>query len=122
MVLVKMLMKIALPKMGELLVMMAVTISPSRREVSSAEQLYRSPRLVSASVPPRDGGVWSQKPPYDFFHVKTPHIGEDGHRGPSGWPTRQGAPWEGGAPPTLMDSRWPRSWTSFARYFLYFLK
>ena len=39
MVLVKMLMKIALPKMGELLVMTAVTISPSRREVSLAEQL-----------------------------------------------------------------------------------
>ena len=81
MVLVKMLMKIALPKMGELLVMTAVTISPSRREVSPAEQLCRSPRLVSASVPPRDGGVWSRKPPYDFFQVKTPHIGEDGHRG-----------------------------------------
>src|SRR6187399_733870 len=100
MVLVKMLMKIALPKMGELLVMTAVTISPSRREVSPAEQLCRSPRLVSASVPPRDGGVWSRKPPSDFFQVKTPHIGEDGHRGPSGWPTRQGgSPWEGGRAP-----------------------
>ena len=90
MVLVKMLMKITLPKMGELLVMTAVTISPSRREVSPAEQLCQSPRLVSASVPPRDSGVWSRKPPYDFFQVKTPHIGEYGHRGPSGWPTRQG--------------------------------
>src|SRR6187401_3540815 len=67
MVLVKMLMKIALPKMGELLVMTTVTICPSRREVSPAEQLCRSPRLVSASVPPRDGGVCSRKPPYDFF-------------------------------------------------------
>ena len=67
-----MLMKIALPKMGELLVMTAVMISPSRREVSRAEQL------------------WSRKPPYIFFQVKTPHIGEDGHRGPAGWPTRQG--------------------------------
>ena len=37
MVLVKMLIKIALPNMGELLVMMAVTIPPSRREVSPAE-------------------------------------------------------------------------------------
>ena len=46
MVLVKMLMKIALPKMGELLVMTAVMISPSRREVSPTEQLCRSPRLV----------------------------------------------------------------------------
>ena len=49
MVLVKMLMKITLPKMGELLVMTAVTFSPSRREVSPTEQLRRSPRLV----PPR---------------------------------------------------------------------
>ena len=95
----KMLMKIALPKMGELLVMTAVMISPSRREVSPAEQLCRSPRLVSASVPPRDGGVWSRKPPYDFFQVKTPHIGEDGHQGVTRWPTRQGArPGGGGVP------------------------
>ena len=49
MVLLKMLMEIALPKMGELLVMMMTMISPSGREVSPAEQLYRSPRLV----PPR---------------------------------------------------------------------
>ena len=106
---VKMLMKIALPKMGELLVMTAVTISPSRREVSPAEQLCRSPRLVSASVPSRDGGVWSRKPPYDIFQVKTPHIGEDGHWGTFGGPTRQGArlgkggapppSWKGGGPP-----------------------
>ena len=62
-----MLMKIALPKMGELLVMTAVTISPSQREVTPAEQLCESPRLVSTKVPPRDGGVRSQKPSYDFF-------------------------------------------------------
>ena len=49
MVLVKMLMEIALPEMGELLVMMMTIISPSRREVSLAEQLRQSPRLV----PPR---------------------------------------------------------------------
>ena len=42
----KMLMKIALPNMVELLVMMMTMISPSRREVSLAEQLCRSPRLV----------------------------------------------------------------------------
>ena len=49
MVLVKMLMEIdPLPMRGSL-VMMMVTISPSRRDVSPAEQLRRSPRLV----PPR---------------------------------------------------------------------
>ena len=45
--LVKMLMEIdPLPMRGSL-VMMMVMISPSRREVSPAEQLCRSPRLVS---------------------------------------------------------------------------
>ena len=49
MVLVKMLMEIdPLPMRGSL-VMKMVMISPSRREVSPAEQLCRSPRLV----PPR---------------------------------------------------------------------
>ena len=49
MVLVKMLMEInPLPMRGSL-VMTMVMISPSRREVSPAEQLHRSPRLV----PPR---------------------------------------------------------------------
>ena len=49
MVLVKMLMEIdPLPMRGSL-VMTLVMISPSRREVSPAEQLRRSPRLI----PPR---------------------------------------------------------------------
>ena len=49
MVLVKMLMEIEpLPMRGSLVVTL-VMISPSRREVSLAEQLCRSPRLV----PPR---------------------------------------------------------------------
>ena len=45
----KMLMEISLPKMGELLVMMMTMISPSVREVPPAEKLRQSPRLV----PPR---------------------------------------------------------------------
>ena len=49
MVLVKMLMEIdPLPMKGSLVIML-VMISPSRREVSPAEQLRQSPRLV----PPR---------------------------------------------------------------------
>ena len=39
MLLLKMLMEIALPKMGELLVMMMMMISPSGREVPPAESL-----------------------------------------------------------------------------------
>ena len=49
MVLVKMLMEIDPLSMRGSLVMMMVMISPSRRDVSPAEQLRRSPRLV----PPR---------------------------------------------------------------------
>ena len=46
MVLVKMLMEIDPLSMRGSLVMTLVMISPSRREVSPAEQLRRSPRLV----------------------------------------------------------------------------
>ena len=49
MVLVKMLMEIGPLPMRGVLVMTMVMISPSRRKVSPAEQLCRSPRLV----PPR---------------------------------------------------------------------
>ena len=46
MVLVKMLMEIALPKMGELLLMMMTMISPSRREVPPAESLCRRAKVL----------------------------------------------------------------------------
>ena len=46
MVLVKMLTKIDPPLMRGSLVMTMASISPSQREVSPAEQLGRSPRLV----------------------------------------------------------------------------
>ena len=71
MVLVKMLMEIdPLPMRGSL-VMTMVMISPSRREVSSAEQLRRSPRLV----PPRFHLVAEEFRPVSllmiyFFRVK----------------------------------------------------
>ena len=98
--------------MRGLLVMMMAMISPSRREVSPAEQLRRSPRLV----PPRGGGVSSRKLAYDFFQGKRLHIAEDGHRRPARGPMRQGArPHPRG--------RWVApSGTSFAQYFLYILK
>ena len=53
MVLVKMLMEIDPFPMRGSTVMTMVMITPSRRDVSPAEQLRRSPRLV----PPRDGGA-----------------------------------------------------------------
>ena len=46
MVLLKMLMEIALPKMGELLVMMTTMIFPSGREVPPAESLHRSAKVL----------------------------------------------------------------------------
>ena len=46
MVLLKMLMEIALPKMGELLMMMTKMISPSGREVPSAESLRRRVKVL----------------------------------------------------------------------------
>ena len=46
MVVLKMSMEIALPKMGELLVMMMTMISPSRREVPMAESLNRRAKVL----------------------------------------------------------------------------
>ena len=46
MVLVKMLMEISLPKMGELLVMMMTMISPSGREVPPAESLRQREKVL----------------------------------------------------------------------------
>ena len=46
MVLVNMLMEIALPKMGQLLVMMMTMISPSGREVPPAESLCRRAKVL----------------------------------------------------------------------------
>ena len=81
---VKMLMEIdPLPMRGSL-VMTMVMISPSRREVSPAEQLRRSPRLV----PPSGGGVSSRELAYDFFLDERLHVEEDGHRRATGGPTR----------------------------------
>ena len=72
----KMLMEIDPPPMRGSLVMTMAMSSPSRREVSLAEQLRWSPRLVS----PRGGGVSSRKLASDFFPGKRLHIAEDGHQ------------------------------------------
>ena len=88
MVLVKMLMEIdPLPMRGSM-VMTMVMISPSRREVSPAEQLRRSPRLI----PPRFRLVAEEFLPVSllliFFSDERPHIAEDGHRRVTRGPTR----------------------------------
>ena len=75
-----MFMEIALPKMGELFVMMMTMISPSEREVPPAESLRQSPRLVL----PRGGGVSSEKMAYYFSHRKPSYSRRwppEGHQG-----------------------------------------
>ena len=89
-----MLMEIDPLPVGGSLVMTMVMISPSRREVSPAEQLCRSSRLV----PPRGDGVSSRKLAHDFFQGKILHIAEDGHRRATRGPRRQGARPVGGRP------------------------
>ena len=88
MVLVKMLMVIdPLPMRGSLVRTMA-SISPSGRDVSSAEQLRRSPRLVL----PRFRLVAAEFHPVSllliFFQGKRLHIAEDGHRRATKGPMR----------------------------------
>ena len=65
MVLVKMLMEIDPLPMRGLLVMTSVMISPSRREVSLAEQLRQSPRLI----PPRFRIVAAESHPEKFLLI-----------------------------------------------------
>ena len=109
MVLVKMLMEIdPLPMRGSL-----VMISPSRREVSPAEQLCQSPRLV----PPRFRLVAAAFRPESllmiFFQGKRLHIAEDGRWRPTRGPRDRGTPYGGGAP-CLLDRVWAPWPISFA--------
>ena len=90
MVLVKMLMEIALPKMGELLVMMMTMISPSGREVPPAESLRRRGKSAPAQVPPRDDSAPPRKYSPLFFLGQNdlytrrwaPEVGRGGHNPP----------------------------------------
>ena len=70
MVLVKMLMEIdPLPMRGSLVMTMAM-ISPSRREVSPAEQLCRSPRLIPPKFRLVAAEFLPESLPMIFFRVK----------------------------------------------------
>ena len=92
MVLVKMLMEIDhLPMRGSL-----VMISPSRREVSLAEQLRQSPRLI----PPRFRLMVAEfrKLAHDFFQGKSDDIAEDGRRRPTRGAARPLSPGQGVGP------------------------
>src|SRR3954470_20684751 len=88
------------------LVMTMAMISPSRREVSPAEQLCRSPRLV----PPRFRLVTAEFLPKSlhliFFSDERLHIAEDGHRRPTRGPRGRGRAQGGSA-------RHPPSWPGY---------
>ena len=95
-----------LPMRGALVMTMAM-ISPSRREVSPAEQLRRSPRLV----PPRFRLVAAEsrpeRLPLFFSHRKTSYRRRWASESHQGAHEAGGVPWGVGAPPTLVDRWWP---------------
>ena len=68
MVLLKMLLKIALPKMGELLVMMMTTmISPSGREVPTAKSLHRRAKVLLPKFRLEAAALRPESHPLIFF-------------------------------------------------------
>ena len=69
MVLVKMLMEIALPKMGELLLMMMTmaSISPSGREVPPAESLRRRAKVLLPKFRLEAAALHPESPLLIFF-------------------------------------------------------
>ena len=99
MVLVKMLMEIGPLPMRGVLVMTMAMISPSRREVSPAKQLRRSPRLV----PPRFRLVAAESRPESllviFLRRKTAYSRRWALEGQQGAHEAGGAPCMGGRAP-----------------------
>ena len=61
-----MLMEIALPKMGELLVMMLVMISPSEREVPPTESLCRRAKVLLPKFRLEAVALCPESPPIFF--------------------------------------------------------
>ena len=96
MVLLKMLMEIALPKMGELLVMMMTMISPSRglslyrrAKVPSAESLYRRAKVLLPKFCLEATALHPECPHLIFLGQKdlytrrwAPEVGRGGHNPP----------------------------------------
>ena len=96
MVLLKMLMEIALPKMGELLVMIMTMISPSGREVPSAESLHRRANVLLPKFCLETAALRPEIPVLIFLGQNdlytrrgTPNVGRGGHNPPG----RACAPW-----------------------------
>ena len=69
--------------MRESLVMTMAMIYPSGREVSPAEQLRRSPRLVLPRFCLETAALRPESFLLIFSQVKTHHIAKDGHQRPA---------------------------------------
>lgn len=97
MVLLNMLMEMALPKMGELLVMTMTMISPSGREVPPAESLHRRAKVLLPKFRLETAALHAGSPPLIFFLGQNdlytrrgaPEVGRGGHNPPG----RAWAPW-----------------------------
>ena len=70
MVLLKMLMEISLPKIGELLVIMMMMISPSGREVPPAESLCRRVKVLLPKFRLEAVALRPESPPIIFSRSK----------------------------------------------------
>ena len=124
MVLLKLLMEISLPKMGELLVMMMTMISPSGREVSPTESLRRRAKVLLPKFRLETEALRPESPPLIYFLGQNdlytrrwaPEVGLGEHN-PAG---RAWAPWR--AQVSCAHLVWPL-WYLFAPiFFIYSIK
>ena len=90
MVLLKMLIDISLPKMGELLVMMMTMISPSGREVPPVESLHRRAKELLPKFHLEAAALHPESPPLFFLGQNdlytrrwAPEVGLVGYRVPA---------------------------------------
>ena len=115
----KMFMEIDPLSMRGSLVMMMAMISPSRREVSPAEQLRQSPRLVLPRFRLVAVEFHLRRWLMIFSHQKTPYSRIWASEGHQRVHEAGGAPRGVGRAPTLVDGGRPPSSTSFTQFFLY---
>ena len=108
MVMLRMLMDVTLPKMGELLMMMMTMISPSGREVHSVEWLRRREKLILPKFRLETSALRPESPLLIFLGQNdlytrrgAPEVGRGGHNPPG----RAWAPWCTHVGCALLDPR-----------------
>ena len=110
MVLLKMLMKIGLPKMKGLLVMTMASISPSGREVPLEESLCRRAKVPLPKFRLETVALRPKSPLLIFSRSKDLKYQNMGTGGGPGWPQPTRARLGGLAPCCLVVTRWPPLW------------